>query len=175
MTQNPKDYPKWGEFFRADDSRGSWSRSFEAEIFEALALEVAQTSVSRTTRSGTLRGLHSMQLDAQEWKLVSCVAGEVWDVVVDVAAAGENFGAHHSARMSGKNGDWVLIPPGYAHGFVTLSDEVVMAYTMSAAYQSDREEGYRYDDPVFGIRWPIGIQEISNKDRSFPLVKRVTP
>ncbi len=171
MADSISNLPQWGKFFTLRDERGSWSRAYDAMEFQDSNFRVEQSSVSLTTRRGTLRGLHSLHEDAGEWKLVTCVAGSVWDVVVDVRQNSASFGNYQFAELEGSNADWVLIPPGFAHGFVALTDNVALAYSMSAAYEPALEIGFRYDDPYFSIPWPIEIEQVSEKDRSFPLVK----
>ena len=159
--------PQTGQFFSHLDERGSWTRVFESRLFEEMGLPPRQSSVSFTKSARTLRGLHSMQPSAEEWKLVTCVKGEVWDVAVNVNRRSADFGVHRSWNLRGSNADWVFIPPGWAHGFVTLSDDVVLSYTMSVEFDSILEEGYRYDEPTFRIPWPVEPLLVSPKDLSF--------
>lgn len=114
-----------------------------------------------------------MHPSAAEWKLVTCVRGELWDVAVNVRRESPDFGEHKSWRLRGDNADWVLIPPGWAHGFVTLSDNVILSYTMSAQFDLALEEGYRYDEPKFNIPWPVRPLLVSPKDLSFSFLENV--
>lgn len=159
--------PQYGGFFTHHDSRGSWTRTMESHLFPPPNLVVAQSSVSITQKAKTMRGLHALQESAQEWKLVTCVRGEVWDVVVDVRAGFESFGSYTERHFDGRKASWVLIPPGFAHGFISLTDDVVMSYVMTAHYDAALELGYRYDDPKFEIRWPEKPRLISDRDKSF--------
>ena len=143
---------------------------FERQLFRRYNLEAHEASISFTQDAQTLRGLHSLTPSAKEWKLVTCARGEVWDVAVNVNRDSPRFGSYQGFFLSGAVGDWVLIPPGYAHGFISLSKDVILGYTMSACYDPDQEIGYRYDDPFFNIGWPASPKLVSQKDLSFPLV-----
>lgn len=160
-----------GQFSRFDDLRGSWSRTFELGLFREFGLEVAENSVSFTRSAMTLRGLHSMDESAGEWKLISCARGEIWDVAVNVRRGSPNFGSYETFSLRGDRADWVLIPPGYAHGFISLTDEVVLSYTMSIPFDPALEVGFRYDDPRFGIQWPGLPAVVSEKDLSFSFIE----
>ena len=160
-----------GQFSRFDDLRGSWSRTFELGLFREFGVEVAENSVSFTRSAMTLRGLHSMDESAGEWKLISCARGEIWDVAVNVRRGSPNFGSYETFSLRGDRADWVLIPPGYAHGFISLTDEVVLSYTMSIPFDPALEVGFRYDDPRFGIQWPGLPAVVSEKDLSFSFIE----
>lgn len=164
--------PLTGRFGRFVDSRGSWSRVFERQLFRRYNLEAYEASISFTEEAHTLRGLHSLTPSAEEWKLVTCARGEVWDVAVNVNRNSSKFGSYQGFFLSGVTGDWVLIPPGYAHGFISLSGDVILGYTMSVCYVPDLEVGYRFDDPFFNIEWPVSPKLVSQKDLSFELVSR---
>lgn len=163
--------PIVGQFSRFDDRRGSWSRTFQMGLFRELGLGVAENSVSFTQSALTLRGLHSMDESAGEWKLISCARGEIWDVAVNVRRGSPNFGSYETFSLRGDRADWVLIPPGYAHGFISLTDEVVLSYTMSIPFDPALEVGFRYDDPRFGIQWPGLPAVVSEKDLSFSFIE----
>ena len=171
MSDSGAAIPICGSFHIIGDDRGSWSRTFESDLFSERGLTVAQASVSLTSRAGTLRGLHSMHLSVREWKLVTCVRGEVWDVAVDVREELQSYGSYLDFSLRGDRGDWVLIPPGYAHGFLSLTDDVILSYTMSARFDEALERGYRYDDPKFAISWPFSPTLISPKDLGFDFVE----
>lgn len=156
--------------FRHADSRGTWSRSFDQEIFEQIGQTVAQASVSVTKKAQTLRGLHSMRIEAQEWKLVTCCNGAIWDVAVDARPDSPSFGKWQGAQLDCESGDFALIPPGWAHGFISLSDNAVVSYSMSSAYTSGLEVGYHWESPSFAIDWPMDPLLISDKDQNLPRV-----
>mgnify|MGYP000347114453 CR=1 FL=1 len=163
--------PQSGQLFSALDERGSWTRVYEASLFDGVGLPPAQSSVSFTKSALTLRGLHAMPLSAGEWKLVTCVMGEVWDVAVNINKESSHFGEYKASTLRGESADWVLIPPGWAHGFLTLSDNVVLSYTMSVAFDPLLEVGFRYDEPIFNIPWPAEPVLVSNKDLSYPYLE----
>lgn len=159
--------PTFGNFSNYRDDRGVWSRVFDSEIFREILPEVAQTSVSITDSALTLRGLHSMGPTAGEWKLVTCVKGRVWDVSVNVDRESPLFCNYEGRELNGATSDWVLIPPSYAHGFISLTDDATLCYVMTAPYDARLEIGFRYDEPMFNIAWPAQPRLISEKDLSF--------
>lgn len=154
--------------FRHVDSRGTWSRSFDQEIFDSIGQVLVQNSVSVTRKAQTLRGLHSMRIEAQEWKLVTCCDGSIWDVAVDVRLNSPSYGQWKGATLDAQSGDFALIPPGWAHGFISLSDNAVVSYSMSSKYVSELEVGYHWESPSFAIDWPIAPLLISDKDQNLP-------
>jgi dTDP-4-dehydrorhamnose 3,5-epimerase len=129
---------------------------------------VAQANVSYNHCAGTLRGLHYQLPPFGEAKLVRCTRGVVWDVVLDLrpdsAARGQWFGA----ELTADNRRMLYVPEGVAHGFITLQDEVEVAYQVSQCYTPGAERGVRWNDPAFGIEWPLSPQVISAKDAGWP-------
>lgn len=153
------------------DERGSFGRAFCTDALGALGVDanVAQCSISKNRRSGTLRGLH-LQLDPHgETKIVRCIAGEIFDVAVDLRLSSPTFGQHHAANLSAANGMALLIPPGVAHGFMTLVDDTTLWYQMSLHYDADAATGVRWDDEDLAIPWPgaDGLT-MSDNDRALP-------
>ena len=120
-------------------------------------------------RSGrdTIRGLH-LQVRAPQAKLVRVVAGEVFDVAVDLRRSSPTFGAWRGLRLSAENRRMLYIPAGCAHGFLTLSDDAEVFYQMSAVYSAQHARGFRWNDARFGIHWPAPIEVISERDRTYP-------
>jgi dTDP-4-dehydrorhamnose 3,5-epimerase len=151
---------------RADD-RGSFTRLFCADELAAVGWSgpVAQVNLSATTIAGTVRGLHFQQPPHAEVKLVQCLRGVVFDVVVDLRAGSETLLQWHGERLEA-GGAALLIPQGLAHGFQTLSDDVELLYWHSAAHEPAAERGLNPRDPRIGIDWPRAITEISEKDRT---------
>ncbi len=162
--------PEFGELSRYQDERGSWSRVFDQKRFPKLKQQIAQSSVSITNLQGTLRGLHSLNERAGEWKLVTVCQGTIWDVAVDSRKDSATFGQYYSAELSGEKGSFVLIPPGWAHGFITLTDNVVMAYSMTAEYDEALEIGAHWDSASLKIQWPIRPRIVSEKDSRLPAI-----
>ena len=141
------------------DERGSFSRVM---CTDSLDCSFAQASVSRNPHQGTLRGLHTQEGEA---KLVTCLSGRVWDVIVDLRSR------KWDALKLGEGGyDAVLIPAGCAHGFLTLTDDVTLLYHCSTAYDPGRSSGIRWDDPALAIAWPTPPQLISERDRALPVL-----
>lgn len=157
---------------RADD-RGHFARTFDAEEFAEHGIDphVAQCNASFNHRAGTLRGLHLQLPPHAEGKLVRCTAGAVVDVAVDVRPDSPTRGQHVAVELSAENRRALWIPPYVAHGYQTLVDATEVSYQVSGRYAPGAEQGYRYDDPAFGISWPLPVSCISDKDASWPLVE----
>jgi dTDP-4-dehydrorhamnose 3,5-epimerase len=152
------------------DERGSFARVWDSAVFEAhgLAGRLAQCSVSTTCRRGTVRGLHYQLAPHEEAKLVRCVRGAVFEVLLDVRAEAAVYGRWIGVRLCADAGDMLYVPPGCAHGFQALEDGVEMLYLISGAYAPGAERGVRWNDPAFGIEWPITVTQVSPKDRAYP-------
>ena len=159
------------------DERGLFARTFDAEIFAAAGLDarVAQGSLSFNVRAGTVRGLHRQVPPHAEAKLVRCVAGAVVDVAVDVRPGARTFGEHVMVELSAANRRALFIAPYVAHGFQTLVDGTELLYQVSGPYVPGAEQGFRHDDPAFGIAWPLPVTEVSPKDASWPLLAPARP
>ena len=155
---------------RMGDGRGWLERLFcSEELKEAgWVWPVAQMNRTLTAKKGTMRGMHYQRPPHEEAKLVTCLRGEVFDVAVDLRAGSPTYGKWHGEHLSNGNASSLLIPPGFAHGFQTLTDDVEMLYVHSAAYAPQAEGGVQADDPALGIEWPLEIAERSERDRSFP-------
>ena len=152
------------------DSRGALSRLFCVEELSVLGWGpcVAQINLTCTSRCGTIRGLHFQHPPHAEKKLVTCIRGRVWDVIVDIRAGSPTFLMWHAEELSDENHRSLLIPEGFAHGFQTLSDEVEMFYCHSAAYVAAAEGGLYPLDQYLQISWPLPITELSVRDRQHP-------
>lgn len=152
------------------DDRGFFARLFCEREFAAAGLvsRFVQVNNSFTARRGTLRGLHYQLPPAAEVKLVRCVRGAMFDVVVDLRPDSPSYGRWSGADLTEANRAMMYVPEGCAHGFVTLSDEVETLYFVSAPHTPALERGLRFDDPWLGIRWPIQATAMSDKDRSWP-------
>ena len=152
------------------DDRGFFARLFcETEFAEAgLETRFLQINNSLSGSKGTLRGLHYQLPPAAEVKVVRCVRGALWDVILDLRAGSASFGKWFGTELSAENRTMMYVPRGFAHGFVTLTDDAEAIYLVSAAYSPDNERGVRYDDPAVGIEWPLQPVDISEKDRNWP-------
>jgi dTDP-4-dehydrorhamnose 3,5-epimerase len=152
------------------DQRGSFSRTFCVHEFSAHGLETnfPQHSVSMSARRGTLRGLHYQREPYGEAKVVRCLRGTIWDVIVDIRPGSPTFRRWQGIELSGDNGRQLYVPKGVAHGYQTLTDDVEVNYMISNFYVAEAAAGLRYDDPAFRIEWPLPISVISDKDRRWP-------
>ncbi len=155
------------------DERGSFTRTFDADLFAAQGLSprVVQCSHSSNSRAGTLRGLHYQQAPHAECKFIRCTRGRIFDVAVDLRPDSPTFRRWAGVELSDRNLLCVLIPEGFAHGFQTLEDNSEIQYQTTSAYAPHADCGVRWDDPAFGIRWPeapLGKRILSARDRAFP-------
>lgn len=154
------------------DKRGYLQRLFCSDDLKELGwLEpIAQINHTYTALKGSVRGLHLQLSPNAEMKLISCMKGEVWDVAVDLRAGSSSFLCWHAVLLSQENHRSLLIPPGFAHGFQTMSDEVEMLYCHSKPYAPDCEMGVNPFDPRLAINWPLTLTEISEKDQAWPML-----
>jgi dTDP-4-dehydrorhamnose 3,5-epimerase len=158
------------ELDRREDERGFFARSFCRREFEAQGLDpcVAQCNVSFNRRRATLRGLHWQAAPHGEVKLVRVTRGALWDVIVDLRAGSPTFTRWFGVELTADNRRALYIPAGFAHGFQTLVEDVEVFYQMSAFYVPDAQRGARWDDPAFGIEWPLRPPFLSDRDASYP-------
>lgn len=154
------------------DERGFFARSFDTAEFEAHGLDVAvaQCNVSFNHIAGTIRGMHRQVPPHAEGKLVRCTAGAIVDVAVDVRPGSPTYGKHVMVELTAQNRRALFVPPYAAHGYQTLVDGTEVTYQVSGPYAPGGEQGFRHDDPAFGIVWPLEVTQISAKDASWPLV-----
>jgi dTDP-4-dehydrorhamnose 3,5-epimerase len=154
------------------DERGFFARSYCAEEFAAQGLgpELRQCSVSYNARKGTLRGMHYQGAPHEEHKLVRCTAGAVFDVMVDIRDSSPTYRRWFGTELTGANRRSVFIPPGFAHGFVSLTDHAEVYYMISVAHAPQVSRGFRWNDPAFAIEWPVVPTVISSRDASYPLL-----
>jgi dTDP-4-dehydrorhamnose 3,5-epimerase len=152
------------------DNRGFFARMYSrAELAEhGIDFDVVQASVSFNDLRGTLRGMHLQRPPHEEAKLVRCLAGSVFDVVVDLRAGSDTQFHWLAVKLSAARLNALYIPPGLAHGFVTLEDACELEYLISPAYDPLAAAGVRWDDPALGIEWPIEPEVISERDAAFP-------
>ena len=161
------------EMQRHTDERGFFARSYCAEEFSERGLgpELRQCSVSYNARKGTLRGMHYQSAPHEEHKLVRCTAGAIFDVLVDLRHSSPTHRRWCAAELTAENRRSVFVPPGCAHGFVTLTDDTEVYYMISVAHAPEFSRGVRWNDPVFGIEWPFPPAVISARDASYPLLE----
>jgi dTDP-4-dehydrorhamnose 3,5-epimerase len=154
-----------------NDERGFFARAFCRDEFEQHGLNpsVAQCNVSYNRRKGTLRGLHYQVAPFSEARLVTCITGSIYDVIVDLRPDSPHYCGWFAVKLSGRRPRSMLyVPEGFAHGFQTLEDETEVFYQMSQFYSADSAKGLRWNDPAFSIIWPEDHRIISERDRSFP-------
>ena len=152
------------------DTRGFFARIFCAREFEQAGLVTGFTQInnSLTARKHTLRGLHYQTTPWSEVKVVRCVAGALYDVIVDLRPGSPSFGRWFGAVLSAENRMMMYVPTGFAHGFMTLADDTEALYFMQGWYTPHAERGICWDDPRLAIAWPASPVEISEKDRAWP-------
>lgn len=161
---------------RRGDSRGTFSRFFDEASFAQAGWPgpVVHMNHTLTEELGTIRGLHFQHAPHAEWKYVSCLAGAVFDVAVDLRAESTSYGAWFGVTLSAENGHSLLIPAGFAHGFQTLVPRCELIYLHSAAYAPTAEDGVDALDPTLGISWPLPGSTRSARDVTLPRLDQRT-
>jgi dTDP-4-dehydrorhamnose 3,5-epimerase len=159
------------------DERGFFARAYCDQEFAAkgLSTELRQCSVSYNTREGTLRGLHHQGAPHEEHKLVRCTSGAIFDVIVDVRPQSSHYRRWFGTHLTAQNHRSLFIPPGFAHGFITLSDDAEVYYMISVPHAPEYAQGFRWNDPAFSIEWPLAPSVISPRDASYPLLDASAP
>jgi len=152
------------------DDRGFFSRTFCIKELSTHGLETnfVQHSLSFSARRGTLRGMHFQVPPHGEIKIVECVKGAIWDVIIDIRSQSPSFGQWTSVELTADNRRQLYIPSNFAHGFQTLTDNVEVRYLISAFHEPSAARGFRHDDPAFAIPWPLPVSVMSEKDRAWP-------
>jgi dTDP-4-dehydrorhamnose 3,5-epimerase len=154
------------------DDRGAFARIFCADEFKKHGLETqfVQANISKNTNAGTVRGMHFQHEPQAEVKLVHCIAGSIYDVVIDIRKDSATYLKWFGAELSQDNGMMMYVPRGFAHGYQALTDGATVHYMVSAFYAPNAEGGLRHNDPVIGIQWPLPISDVSTKDAAWPNV-----
>ena len=154
------------------DDRGSFRRTYCQSEFadHGLPVDWVQQNLSTTSQSGSIRGMHFQIGASQEDKLVRCLQGSIFDVIVDIRQDSATFMKWQGFELSATNEKQLLVPKGFAHGFQTLEPNCVVSYLVSSPYDPGAERGLRHDDPAIAIQWPLMATEISEKDRNWPLL-----
>jgi len=152
------------------DSRGSFEKLFCSEELKPIWGErvIQQNNLSLNTKAGTIRGLHYQVGEYSESKIVSCIKGRIFDVILDLRENSDTFGLWASFELSFENKKSVFIPEGFAHGFQTLEDDVIVNYCHSSSYSKPHERGVNVFDKKLNINWPIDNFSISERDNSLP-------
>lgn len=155
--------------FYAGDNRGSFTKCFEKDVYKSGGIEfqLNETFASRSMKN-VIRGLH-FQTHNPQAKLVSVVAGSVWDVIVDLRPDSPTFKQWRAQELSVENHLSFYVPRGFAHGFASLKDGTVMLYQCDGKYDKETDTGIRFDDPEIGIEWPVDESEAIHSSRDLAL------
>jgi dTDP-4-dehydrorhamnose 3,5-epimerase len=158
---------------RREDDRGFFARTFDEDALRALGLEarVLQASVAFNPKRGTLRGMHLQCAPHGETKIVRCTRGAIHDVALDLRPESPTFKRWFATELDEDNRRALYIPKGCAHGVLTLRDDTEVLYLIADPYVAEAATGVRWDDPAFGILWPIAPIVISERDRTYPFFK----
>jgi len=159
------------EMERREDHRGYFARTWCAEEFRSHGLNISmvQANTAHSKVRGTLRGMHMQKAPYGEAKLIRCIRGAIYDVMLDVRPDSATFKEWVSVELDEKSNLMLFVPEGFAHGYQALRDDTEVFYLVSQFYSPECETGVRYDDPAFRIQWPIrDVALISEKDRSWP-------
>lgn len=153
-----------------EDNRGAFARLQCPDEFAAAGhpFSPVQTSLSRNPQAGTLRGLHYQAAPHAETKLVRTVRGRMFDVAVDLRSDSPTYRRWAGAELSAENACALFIPPGVAHGFLTLEPDTDVLYQISPAFEPGHEAGVRWNDPAFAVAWPGEPRLISPRDATYP-------
>jgi dTDP-4-dehydrorhamnose 3,5-epimerase len=164
---------------RIGDARGTFSETFRQDRFTAEVgpFTFVQDNQSRSALKGTIRGLHFQREPRAQGKLVRALHGAVLDIAVDIRAGSPSFGRFEAVELSAENGHQLWVPPGFLHGFCTLTNDVELAYKVTDYYSPEHDAGVRWDDPDIGIPWPVDASAVvlSDKDRKAPQLRDVSP
>lgn len=162
---------------RRGDARGFFARVFCADEFAAHGLNTdwVQMNTSLSRRAGTLRGLHFQRPPAAEAKLVRCLRGAIYDVIVDLRAGSDSYGRWQAVELTAKGRAMLYVPQGFAHGFQTLASDTELLYMHSARYSPDHEGGLHHADPALAVDWPRDVTDLSARDQSFPKLADLEP
>nr|WP_298374315.1 dTDP-4-dehydrorhamnose 3,5-epimerase [uncultured Halomonas sp.] len=160
------------------DERGYFARTMCKDEFSknGLIYNFEQQNVSFSAQCGTLRGLHYQRQPHAEAKLVRCLKGAIVDVIVDIRKDSSTYLKHQLFELNDSNFHQLYVPPGFAHSFLTLTDNTEVSYLVSASYHPESEDGLRYCDEELNIEWPVAVTVLSKKDAKWPLLnERTTP
>ncbi|MCQ2005377.1 dTDP-4-dehydrorhamnose 3,5-epimerase [Rhizobium sp. NRK18] len=158
------------------DERGYFSEMFKLDWFQRTVANVnfVQDNESLSIRAGTVRGLHFQVAPYSQGKLIRCSRGSIYDVAVDLRTDSDTFGQWVSTELSSETGEQIWIPPGFAHGFMTLQPDTIINYKVTAPYSSAHDRGVKWDDPAIGITWPtLERYFLSDKDRKQPPLREL--
>jgi dTDP-4-dehydrorhamnose 3,5-epimerase len=155
---------------RYDDERGFLARTWGLDEFDARGLQsrVVQRNISYNRARGTLRGMHFQRAPYPEVKVVGCLIGAVYDVAIDIRPDSPSFGQWCGFELRPETGAMLYVPEGCAHGYVTLEPDSTVEYLISEFYHPECADGVRWDDPFFGVTWPMQPTAMNERDRTWP-------
>jgi dTDP-4-dehydrorhamnose 3,5-epimerase len=158
------------ELQKREDERGFFARTFCRDEFAAHGLNTVypQCNMSLSKDKFTLRGFHYQIDGAEEAKVVRCIRGALLDVIIDVRKGSPSYGQYLAVELTADNYVALYVPEGFAHSFITLEENTEAFYMVSAMYTPGKERGIRWNDPAFGVRWPIDQPIVSEKDANWP-------
>ncbi|MDR3458571.1 MAG: dTDP-4-dehydrorhamnose 3,5-epimerase [Verrucomicrobiae bacterium] len=158
------------ELEKRGDDRGWFARFFCEREYQQHGLnhKIVQVNTSASKDKGTLRGMHYQLAPKAEDKIVRCLRGGLFDAIIDLRPGSATYRQHFSIELTAENRTMLYVPQGFAHGFITLEPDTEAFYLVTEYYAPERERGIRYNDPQFGIRWPLEPVVISDKDRNQP-------
>lgn len=157
-----------------EDNRGFFARFYCADEFRNIGLtqSISQMNYTLTRQKGAVRGMHFQNPPFTEAKVVSCVRGEIFDVVVDIRRGSPTFLKWYAEVLNVDKQNSLFIPDGFAHGFQTLTDDCELIYLHTAPYNSSAEDALNVLDPEVAIDWPLGITEVSERDHNHPMIDK---
>jgi dTDP-4-dehydrorhamnose 3,5-epimerase len=160
---------------KLEDERGFFARTFCQKEFGACGINsrLVQCSISFNQKKGTLRGMHYQAAPYEEAKLISCIRGAIYDVILDLRQGSPTYRQWFSVELSAENYKMLYAPEGFANGFQSLDYNTIVFYQISEFYHPESTRGVRWDDPFYGISWPLEPRCISACDASYPLTKAV--
>ncbi|HDO26482.1 MAG TPA: dTDP-4-dehydrorhamnose 3,5-epimerase [Bacteroidetes bacterium] len=155
---------------KLEDERGFFARTWcDHEMAEhGINVHIVQANTSLNLKKGTLRGMHFQKSPYEEAKLVRCIRGAIYDVIVDLRTGSPTFKQWFGVELTADNYKMLFIPEHFAHGFITLEDNSEITYMMSQFYKPGYDAGFRWNDPAFNINWPVEVAVISEKDNNHP-------
>ena len=150
------------------DERGFFARFFCKNDYDQLGLDskINQMNNSFSKFKGTIRGIHHQLPPKSETRIVRCLTGSLWDLILDLRKESPTFGKWHGEKISGDSKRMIYIPKGFGHGFMTLEDNTEVLYLTTESYSPEHERVIRWNDPNFGIKWPLNPEVISEKDQN---------
>lgn len=153
-----------------EDKRGFFARVFCKKEFSKIGinLDIVQSNQSLTKTKGSIRGMHFQMEPFAETKIIKCLSGTIYDVIIDLRKDSPSFNKYFGTELSSKEKNMLIVPKGCAHGFQTLEDNTEIFYFVTQYYNPDSERGIRWNDPKFKISWPIQVTSISDKDKNWP-------